>query len=489
MTSRLATWPVVPLEDVVNVLDHRRVPLNKNERDKRRGSVPYYGATGRIDWVDEPLFNQELVLLGEDGAPFLDRSKPKAYTVSGPCWVNNHAHVLVPKPELMDQRFLKYCLDSVDYRGHVSGTTRLKLNQTRMRQLPVVLPPLEQQRRVVSALDAHWSRLESAVGSLGSAQKRLRRLRRATLEAAVRGQLITEQASDEPAGMLLKRILHDRRLAWECEEHEKAEAEGKQLTGSSSRTRYHEPAPAPTQELPSLPAGWEWATLDAVADVQSGIQKQPRRAPAKNKYPFLRVANVARGKLDLQDVHEVELFEGELSRYELQPGDLLIVEGNGSPEQIGRCALWHGTIEHCVHQNHLIRARPVQGLLGEYLALYWNSPQGSRKVRAEAQTTSGLYTLSTSKVKRIPVPLPPTEEQSRIVAEVERRMSFIDAAEREVAAQLDQAKLLRRSLLHAAFSGRLVAHDCDEEPTRGPVAKGDREWTTHREKTEEGVGR
>lgn len=100
-----------------------------------------------------------------------------------------------------------------------------------------------------------------------------------------------------------------------------------------------------------LPPAWSYARIDTIAQVQGGIQKQGKRRPVKNKYPFLRVANVLRGKLDLSEVHEVELFDGELERYRLKPGDLLVVEGNGSPDQIGRAAVWDGTIPDCVHQT------------------------------------------------------------------------------------------------------------------------------------------
>jgi type I restriction enzyme S subunit len=94
--------------------------------------------------------------------------------------------------------------------------------------------------------------------------------------------------------------------------------------------------------MSDLPSGWEWIDAGSITQVQGGIQKQPKRRPVANSFPFLRVANVLRGRLDLGDVHEIELFDGEIERYRLQPGDLLVVEGNGSPDQIGRAAQWHG---------------------------------------------------------------------------------------------------------------------------------------------------
>ena len=173
---------------------------------------------------------------------------------------------------------------------------------------------------------------------------------------------------------------------------------------------------------------WTNVALADMADVQGGIQKQAKRHPTKNKYPFLRVANVARGRLILDEVHEVELFGNELERYRLRQGDLLVVEGNGSPDQIGRAAVWDDSIPDCVHQNHLIRVRPRDGLLPEYLGLAWNSPAVSSQVRSTAASTSGLYTLSTSKLKRIAIPYCSPDEQRRVVDLVEDQMSRLDAA-------------------------------------------------------------
>ncbi len=183
-----------------------------------------------------------------------------------------------------------------------------------------------------------------------------------------------------------------------------------------------------------------------------------------NALPFLRVANVGKGSLDLSEVHTIEVFEGEISRYGLQQGDLLVVEGNGSPDQIGRAAMWHGEIEPCVHQNHLIRVRPSPALLPAYLELYWNSPDASRRVRAVASSTSGLHTLSTGKLKVLPVAVPPIGEQKRIVAEAERQLSFVAACERAVVDGLALSAALRRSVLKAAFDGRLAPQDPANEP-------------------------
>jgi type I restriction enzyme S subunit len=216
--------------------------------------------------------------------------------------------------------------------------------------------------------------------------------------------------------------------------------------------------------MSELPKSWTYVTIVQVAEVQGGIQKQPKRRPAKNRYPFLRVANVLRGALDLSEVHEIELFDGEPERYLLRYGDLLVVEGNGSQNQIGRAAMWRNEIRNCTHQNHLIRVRPSQAILPTYLTLVWNSPDVSRALREVASSTSGLYTLSTAKIKSVKIPLPPIPEQRRIVTVLEDHLSRLDATVASLRAARARLSNFRQSLLNEAFSGRLVAQDPADEP-------------------------
>lgn len=201
-----------------------------------------------------------------------------------------------------------------------------------------------------------------------------------------------------------------------------------------------------------------------VAEVQGGIQKQPKRRPTNNRFPFLRVANVKRGELDLSEVHEVELFGNELERFALRRGDLLVVEGNGSSDQIGRSAMWTGEIQDCVHQNHLIRIRPGPGLDPAFLDLYWNAPSTAQRIRDVASSTSGLYTLSTAKVKAVPLCLPPLNEQRRVAAEAIRQLSQVERLQHRVRTAVRRASVLRKAILTSAFRGELVAQAPNDEP-------------------------
>lgn len=149
-----------PLERLVDILDNQRIPINATERLARVGDIPYYGATGQVGTIDKALFNETLILLGEDGVPFFDPTKHKAYEISGPSWVNNHAHVLRAKSEIVIQRYLLHFLNIFNYTGYVNGATRLKLTQADMKRIPVPLPSLEKQAAIVEKIDKAFGEIE-----------------------------------------------------------------------------------------------------------------------------------------------------------------------------------------------------------------------------------------------------------------------------------------------------------------------------------------
>jgi restriction endonuclease S subunit len=141
-------WVETTLGDVVEVLDRFRRPISSSEREKRLGEVPYYGATGQTGWIDESIFDEELVLLGEDAIDFLNPKARKAYRISGPSWVNNHAHVLRPRPNVVLPGFLNESLNLVDYSQYTSYGTRSKLTQASMIQITLKIPSIEVQAKV-----------------------------------------------------------------------------------------------------------------------------------------------------------------------------------------------------------------------------------------------------------------------------------------------------------------------------------------------------
>lgn len=397
MTTLPPHWAEANLFDVAESLDSLRVPVNRKERDKRPGSVPYYGATGQVGWIDQALFDEELCLLGEDGAPFLDRSKPKAYLIDGPSWVNNHAHVLRAVQGLTSNRFLKYALDQFDYGPVVNGTTRLKLTKSAMRRMTIPLPPPAEQRRIVATIEEQFSRLDAANESLRRARRKL--------DVVGEGAIATAFSGD-----------------------------------------------------------WPWTTLGEIAEIAGGVTKDQKRQsdPSFVEVPYLRVANVQRGFLDLREVATIRVPPDKAEALQLRVGDVLFNEG-GDRDKLGRGWVWSGDIEKCIHQNHVFRARLREEFDPKFVSWHGNT-FGRRWFEEHGRQTTNLASLNLTTLKSFPVPAPPLDEQQRVVAEVERQLSVAEAMSAGIDRALRRGAALRRSILEQAFSGKLVPQDPFDEP-------------------------
>ena len=362
------------LGDICDILDNKRVPITASNR--LAGPYPYYGANGVQDYVADYIFDDELVLLAEDGGNFGSKDKPIAYRVSGKCWVNNHAHVLKPK-EGLDVDYLCYSLMFYDVTGLVNGATRQKLTQADMRKMEIPLPPLDEQRKIAAVLD-----------------------KVSDLIAKRRQQL-------DKLDMLVK-------------------------------ARFVEMFGAFPKDI----------ELSEVATITGGLTKNSNRKNLPLKLPYLRVANVAFNSVDVSEILEIGLTEEERKKTLLQKGDLLFVEGNGSPDQIGRVAVWNNQITPCVHQNHLIKARFDNSIVLPAFALhYYMNSEGRQQIREKAVSTSGLYTLSVSKIESLVLPTPPMELQEQFSTFVEQT----DKSKLSIQKSCEKLETLKKALMQQYF--------------------------------------
>ena len=202
----------------------------------------------------------------------------------------------------------------------------------------------------------------------------------------------------------------------------------------------------------SNPKGWPVACVGEVADVQGGLQVTTARKDLPLEVPYLRVANVYRGFLNLSEIKTIRANDAEVTRTKLVKDDLLIVEGHGNPAEIGRGALWDGSIAGCIHQNHIIRARFASTkVVPLYACVYLNSPGGRRHLLRAGKTTSGLNTISVSEVRGTPVAVPPIELQR----EFARRVTAVETLKTAHRASLAELDALFATLQHRAFRGEL----------------------------------
>lgn len=369
--------------------------------------------------------------------------------------------------------FLMYLLSSSELVAYANansaGVNLPRISAKRLAKYRFPLPPLAEQHRIVARVKSLFARLHNGIVALKGTEIKLERYRASVLQAVVEGRL-TEQwrkknPPEESGAELLRRILTERRNHWETEQLAKFEAKGKNLPRQWKK-KYREPVGPDTSGLPHLPDGWCWATVDQLATVIGGLTKNPSRSGLPVKYPYLRVANVYADEIRLDDVRTIGVSESELARVVLRPGDLLIVEGNGSAAQIGRVAEWQGALAECCHQNHLIKVRCAGSECKPRWMLLWLlSAAGRRTVQRKASSTSGLYTLSLSKVRALPVPLAPAREQAWAIRLADSKCDAAGIVQRQVeAGAAIRAAALRQSILKRAFEGGLVPQDPNEEP-------------------------
>jgi type I restriction enzyme S subunit len=210
--------------------------------------------------------------------------------------------------------------------------------------------------------------------------------------------------------------------------------------------------------MTDLPRGWEWTTIGEVSDVQLGRQRSPKNHVGPHMRPYLRSANVTWSGLDLSDVKEMNFDPAEADAFELQPGDLLLNEASGSPNEVGKPAIWRGEIDGCCFQNTLLRARP-HAVRGPYLYWYCRSA-ALAGLFGEAGRGVNIRHLGKSALVSFPLPLPPWAEQDRIVAAIEEHLSRLDAAEGAVGGATRKVHGLKKSVLaQAQAEGNEVALD------------------------------
>ena len=380
-------WNLVKLKDITECLDNKRVPLNGEERLKIQGHFPYYGANGQLDGINQYIFDEELLLVAEDGGSW-GKKQTCAYIIRGKSWVNNHAHVLRMKKDV-EISFLMHCLNESDLRKYITGTTRGKLNRANMDKIEIPLPSLKTQQEIVAILE-------------------------------------------------------------KAEETKKIRAQADELTQQLLQSVFLEMFGDPVTN----PNGWKTKKLKDLAEIVSGVTKGRKLAGKTTVFvPYLRVANVQDGYLDLTEIKQIEVLPSDVDKFQLIDGDVLLTEG-GDPDKLGRGAVWHSEIETCIHQNHIFRVRVNQEyLVPEYLSMLTGSSYGKRYFLKSAKQTTGIASINSTQLKNFPTQLPPLELQYHF-AEIVNQLEKTKYLQQQSSQEIDT---LFNALTQKAFNGELVA--------------------------------
>lgn len=371
------------------------------------------------------------------------------------------------------------------------GTSYPAVRDSDVREQTIPLAPLPEQERIVAEIEKQFTRLDSAVANLHRLQANLDRYKASVLKAACEGRLVPQDPNDEPAGQLLQRILAERRRRWEeqawqnqVERAQKKAAQARRKAAGRPhnlrdlepedwqripepeyadylpkndkwKQKYEEPKGVDAAGLPELPDGWVWTKVHFTGSVQLGRQRAPKHHNGPYMRPYLRVANVFEDRIDTSDILEMNFTPEEFETYRLQFGDILLNEGQ-SLELIGRPAMFRNEVPEACFQNTLVRYRTYPGILNKYSLIVFRSYMHTGRFQKIAKWTTNIAHLGAGRFAELEFPLPPINEQERIVAEVERRLSVVAATQQVIDANLARAGRLRQSILQKAFSGRLV---------------------------------
>ncbi|HAS6273991.1 TPA: restriction endonuclease subunit S [Vibrio vulnificus] len=386
-----------------------------------------------------------------------------------------------PIRSLITSKYLEYWMNSPDIYNlshqKATGSGRLTLALAESKKLPVPLTSISMQNEIVEKIEELFSHIDAGVQGLHQAKAKLQQYRQSVLKDAVTGKLTEqwrEQNADklEPASALLDRILDERRASWEAEQLKAFEEKGKTPKNDKWKDKYKAPKSFNQKEQPLVvPSAWEWCYFESLGVVSGGLTKNSKRKSFEKKLPYLRVANVYANELRLDDIQEIGVTDTELDRVLLEDKDLLIVEGNGSPDQIGRLAVWDDSISPCVHQNHLIKVRLIDKALCDFVVYWLMSLPGREQIKSVASSTSGLYTLSISKISGLPVPLPPINEAIEISKLVTDKLEAAQRTEDELSKKIKHSEQLKSSILSKAFSGQLVENHATDETAEQLLGK------------------
>jgi type I restriction enzyme S subunit len=409
-------WLLTSLEHTVDILDSMRVPVNNAERLSRIENknsdelFPYYGATGEVGKIDSYIFDEELVALGEDGVPFLDSTKRKAYMLKGKTWVNNHAHVLKAIDGYSINTFIYYFLNQFNYQDYVNGGTRLKLTQANMRKIPICLPPLTEQKIIADKLDTLLAQVDSTKVRLEQIPQILKRFRQAVLAAAVSGKLTEE---------------------W--------------------------------REQNKISSDWKSVQfLELITKLRSGSGDTPSDNVCG--IPILRSSAIRPQIINYEDVRYLSSEETLNEDNYLKNGDLLFTRLSGSAEYVGNCALVKGLTKKYQYPDRLFCARLKDQRNANYLEYFCSSNIFREHIIKSIKSSAGHQRITLDAIRTAQIFIPDYLEQTEIVRRVEQLYAYADGIEKQVQNALERVNNLTQSILAKAFRGELTAQWRAENP-------------------------
>ncbi len=347
--------------------------------------------------------------------------------------------------------YLNFIIKSPTFKNEVNklvptGSAQKAIHEKQLLEIEIPFPPIVEQEEIVFRLNNFQLRFQGLQKELDQQQTDLQLLRQTILQEAVQGKLTKQNPKDEPATELLQRI----------------KAEKQKLIKEGKLKKEKELPPITEDEIPfALPEGWVWCRLGEVIDLRSGVTLGKVYKEDLFEVPYLRVANVQRGYIDVTHVKTIQVTKSEIEKYNLEDGDLCMIEG-GDWDKVGRCGIWNNEISPCIHQNHIFRLRFYGAISNLWSEMYLNSPIARRYFESYSKQTTNLASINKTQLTNLMFPLPPLPEQQRIVAKVQQLQQQLSTLEAQVQQSGQYAQQLLGSVLREAFEGKGKLYEVED---------------------------
>ena len=407
-----ASWAWARFGSVSINRDGERIPVSSEDRQPRAKLFDYYGASGVIDKIDGFLFDQTLLLIGEDGANLINRATPIAFLASGKFWVNNHAHVIdATHPELM--QYLCLFINAISLEPYITGTAQPKMNQAKLNSIPVALPPLAEQHRIVARVEELMRLCDALEQSGRLADEQHARLTSTLFDALAASESAHALAENWQRIAEHFDLLLDRPKAIASLEQTIFQLAVRGLLVPQDATVALDDVDSVKKPF-NLPTGWRWTTFGAVwLTSLYGPRFGAGDYVSGGGIPTVRTTDMSGGRIVLKDAPTVRVPAEKLDSYLIRRGDLLVTR-SGS---IGVMALFDLDTA-AIPSAYLIRLRFTRNVTPAFCHLFLTSDLGKTQLGIST-TAVGVPNVSASKMARFIFPLPPLAEQHRIVARVE----------------------------------------------------------------------
>lgn len=395
-------WCFTNIGELLINRDGERKPVSSAIRSKQSNKIyDYYGAAGIIDKIDDYLFDEKLLLIGEDGANLLSKSKNNAFFAKGKYWVNNHAHVL----DATDKKLLEYVaivINAIKLDDYITGSAQPKLSQDNLNKIPIALPPLSEQKRIMGAI-IHWSLLiEQIEQNKIDLQASIKQAKSKVLDLAIHGKLVPQDPNDEPAIELLKRINPKVEIITD--------------NGHYQKNKHFE-----------IPNTWELCKLGTISKIARGGSPRPIKDYLTNDADginWIKIGDTTKEGKYINSVKEKIRPEGVKKSRMVHKGDFLLTNSMS----FGRPYILN--VDGCIHDGWLVISPIGEAYTSDFLYYLLSSSFAYEQFTNVA--SGGVVTnLNSDKVADTIFPLPPLAEQKRIVSKIEfifTQMDTIEAA-------------------------------------------------------------